>query len=70
VNDARPLDRRRFIHGMLGAAATTLVAEGCARAGVGPATATRASRVMTVRGWIDTRKMGLTLSHEHALVSF
>ena len=25
---------------------------------------------MTVRGWIDSSDMGLTLAHEHALVSF
>jgi phosphotriesterase-related protein len=64
------MDRRRFIHGMLGAATTTLVADGCARAGVRAAGARGTSRVMTVRGWIDASEMGLTLSHEHALVSF
>ena len=64
------MNRRRFIHGMFGAAATTLVAEGCARAGVRPATASSKARAMTVRGWIDASEMGLTLPHEHALVSF
>ena len=55
---------------MLGAAATTLLAGGCARAGARPATTKLASRAMTVRGWIDASDMGLTLPHEHALVSF
>jgi predicted metal-dependent phosphotriesterase family hydrolase len=55
---------------MFGAAATTLLAEGCARRGVRPAAANAASRAMTVRGWIDASDMGLTLPHEHALVSF
>ncbi|HKH94710.1 MAG TPA: hypothetical protein VKA54_23080 [Gemmatimonadaceae bacterium] len=64
------MDRRRFIHGMFGAAATTLVAEGCTRPGVRSADASPASRAMTVRGWIDASDMGLTLPHEHALVSF
>ena len=64
------MDRRRFIHGMFGAAATTLLAEGCARARIRPGGANPTSRVMTVRGWIDSSDMGLTLSHEHVLVNF
>jgi phosphotriesterase-related protein len=64
------MHRRRFIHGMLGATATTVLAEACTRAGVGPATSSPRSRAMTVRGWIDASDMGLTLPHEHALVSF
>ena len=64
------MNRRRFIHGMFGAAATTLLAEGCTRAAARPATASPRSRAMTVRGWIDASDMGLTLPHEHALVSF
>jgi phosphotriesterase-related protein len=64
------MDRRRFVHGMLGAAATTLLAGGCTRAGIRPAAASPKSRAMTVRGWIDASEMGLTLPHEHALVSF
>jgi phosphotriesterase-related protein len=55
---------------MLGAATSILLAEGCTRAGARPATAKPASRAMTVRGWIDAGDMGLTLPHEHALVSF
>lgn len=55
---------------MLGAAATTLLAEGCTRPGVRTARAKPASRAMTVRGWIDSSEMGLTLPHEHALASF
>lgn len=55
---------------MLGTAATALLAEGCARVGTRGATTTSASRVMTVRGWIDASDTGLTLPHEHALVSF
>ena len=64
------MDRRRFIQGMFGAAATTVLAEGCTRAGARPAMASPKSRAMTVRGWIDASDMGLTLPHEHALVSF
>ena len=64
------MKRRRFIHGLFGAAATTLLAEACTRAGIRPAATTPASRAMTVRGWIDASDMGLTLPHEHALVSF
>ncbi|HEU4720363.1 MAG TPA: hypothetical protein VFS59_03300 [Gemmatimonadaceae bacterium] len=64
------MDRRGFVHEMLGAAATTLLAGGCPRVGTRPGTAKLASRAMTVRGWIDTSDMGLTLPHEHALVSF
>jgi len=64
------MHRRRFIHDMAGAAATILLAEGCARSGVRPTAATPASRTMTVRGWIDSRDMGLTLPHEHALANF
>ena len=64
------MDRRRFIHGLLGATATTLLAAGCTRTGARTATAKSASRAMTVRGWLDTSDMGLTLPHEHALVSF
>jgi phosphotriesterase-related protein len=56
------------MHGMLGGAAATLLAEGCARAAVGAASP--ASRTMTVRGWIDSSDMGPTLPHEHALASF
>ena len=55
---------------MVGVATTTLLAEACTRAGVRPATKNATSRAMTVRGWIDTSDMGLTLPHEHALVSF
>ena len=69
ANDNLPaMDRRRFVHGMFGAA-TTLLVEGCARAGMRPGSANGA-RAMTVRGWIDSSDMGLTLPHEHALVSF
>jgi phosphotriesterase-related protein len=55
---------------MLGTTATTLLVDACTRAGVRPATPNQASRAMTVRGWIDASDMGLTLPHEHALVSF
>ena len=54
---------------MLGAAATTALGA-CTRAGVLPSSATASARAMTVRGWIDASEMGLTLPHEHALVSF
>jgi len=64
------MDRRRFLHRTLGAAATTLLADGCTRTVVRSATAMPASRAMTVRGWIDAADMGPTLPHEHALVSF
>lgn len=64
------MDRRRFIHGMLGAATTTLLADGCAHPGARPARPSLASRVMTVRGWIDASDMGTTLPHEHALANF
>jgi len=41
------------------------------QAAFGAATAAATdSRVMTVRGWIDARDMGLTLAHEHALANF
>jgi phosphotriesterase-related protein len=64
------MNRRRFIHGMFGATAATLFAEGCTRSGARLATPSPRSRAMTVRGWIDASDMGLTLPHEHALVSF
>ena len=67
------MHRRRFIHRMLGATATSLLAEGCTRAnarGARGATGARRSRVMTVRGSIDASDMGVTLPHEHALVNF
>jgi len=55
---------------MFGAAATTLLAEGCARSAVRSAAANPAARTMTVRGWIDSSDMGQTLPHEHALANF
>lgn len=64
------MDRRRFIHGMVGAAATSLLAQGCTRFGVRTGSTSGTSRAMTVRGWIDASDMGLTLAHEHAMVSF
>lgn len=64
------MDRRRFIQQTCGAVATSLLAGGCSRGGVRPASATPVSRAMTVRGWIDASDMGPTLPHEHALVSF
>ena len=55
---------------MFGAAATTLLAEGCTGVGLRRGGTNGVSRVMTVRGWIDASDMGQTLPHEHALVSF
>jgi phosphotriesterase-related protein len=62
------MDRRQFVQA-IGATTTALLAGGCARAGVQPSGAAQ-SRAMTVRGWIDSSDMGITLPHEHVLVSF
>src|SRR5437879_937817 len=59
--------RRRFIQTGIGAGAATLLSEGFASAGASPS---KALRVMTIRGWIDARDMGVTLPHEHILASF
>ena len=64
------MHRRRFIHRVLGTAATTLLTHGCTPPAARSARASGTSRVMTVRGWIDSSDMGLTLPHEHVLVSF
>ena len=48
------MHRRHFLQAAFGAAAA----------------APTGSRVMTVRGWIDARDMGLTLAHEHVLANF
>ncbi|MEO6527558.1 MAG: phosphotriesterase [Gemmatimonadaceae bacterium] len=63
------MNRRRFVHEMLAATATTLVT-GASVPWIGPVRPSAASRVMTVRGWIDSSEMGITLPHEHAMASF
>jgi phosphotriesterase-related protein len=60
------MHRRYFLQAVFGAAATTLLTEGWKS----PGKAAAGSRVMTVRGWIDARDMGVTLPHEHVLANF
>ena len=59
------MQRRSLLQGLFAAAASLPAASlvSAAQAATGP-------RVMTVKGWIDAKDMGLTLAHEHALANF
>lgn len=59
------MQRREFLTGT--AALALSAAAGGSGVTVFPAPG---SRIMTVRGWIPARQMGLTLVHEHALANF
>jgi phosphotriesterase-related protein len=62
------MNRRGFL-GLFPAAGASIALPGCL-ASPGPATAAADRRVMTVRGPVAARELGLTLSHEHALANF
>src|SRR5882724_7289098 len=60
------MHRRHFLQAVFGAAVTTFVTGDYKSF----AKAARGSHVMTVRGRIDARDMGVTLAHEHVLANF
>jgi len=66
----RGLHRRRFIQTVFGAGAAAFLAGRFANAGASQGKAAAGQRVMTARGWISARDMGVTLAHEHALANF
>ena len=58
--------RRHFLQAVFGAAVTACVTKGYKSFAKGAA----GSHVMTVRGRIDARDMGVTLAHEHVFANF